>query len=322
MLSYIACDNGLLAPNFPGRREGGNNWDLILSWEIWGDPKYKTLTPNWSPGCDRICFNLYEEQLSGYEQALYIYDVASDSISKIPNTAPSPTLGVWSPDGSYIVYNSDMYLSVWMINPNGDNNKHIYGPPDGPGYFGLGGDWSPSGKELCFGGYNSESDSPNGLLIANVSDPGDITFRSINDDNDGYINYMVRARWSPGGDFLVYERQESETVNNEVCITTPRGGYFSTLIPAGNDYQQTVMDWSPDSRYLLLKISDEGYEDLWAFNIKTYEYIQLTFNDKRDSGIGWASWGANNKIIFDYGYYSQEYPGSSLTYIYSVDAPG
>lgn len=90
------------------------------------------------------------------------------------------------------------------------------------------------------------------------------------------------------------------------------------------NYQVWIMDWSPDGRYLLLHMVGPGdYVDLWAYELKTGEFTQLTFNDDGNSWINGASWGSNGKIVFDY-ITSEIDEDDNVIYdarIYTIDAP-
>lgn len=323
----LACDedtdsNG---PTFPGRRDGENDWELLFSWEEWGDPDYVPHTPVWSPDCNRIVYNLTNYNFNPHRKML-IYDLETAEFSEIENTSPFPAFPKWSPDGEWIFYFSSAsdYMSNWIIHPDGTDNTVVFGSHGAPGVHGYHGNWAPDGKSLCFEGNDlAELD---GLIIADINDLEDIEYNCAlrYDDDDYWSNIFTSSQWSPGsGEFIVYERLQGEYDVNEIAITNPEGEYSDTLIPANSDYPIYLCDWSPDGRYLLLKIHNQGFFDLWAYELKTGEFIQITFNDEDQSGIDGASWGSNGKIVFDYGI--TEYDAVNDDYIhyvsiYTVDA--
>ncbi len=319
-------------PTFPGRRGGDNDWELMFSWEQWGDPGFVPVVPDWSPDCSQIAFTLIDNRnYYNPDNSVFLYDLNTTVFSEIENTSPFSGTPKWSPDGEWINYFSShsSYMSIWIIRPDGTDNTPIFGSHGTPGVFGQDGSWGPDSKYLVFRGHEANPDAElNGFIIADISDLEDIQYRCLmRFDADTYAESS--PEWGPGsGDFITYERYLGDFGLNEIAITTSEGEYFDTLIPVmeGPDYtyQVWLFDWSPDCRYLLLYINGTypNYNgDLWAYELKTGEFTQLTFNDNEYSGFGGASWGSNGKIVFDY-VTSEVIEGDHIydARIYTIDA--
>jgi hypothetical protein len=84
-----------------------------------------------------------------------------------------------------------------------------------------------------------------------------------------------------------------------------------------------LLDWSPDGRYLLLGVISNGFEELWAYEVKTGEYTQITYGSNTYLHLGSADWGNNGKIVFDIFDFEmyQENPNGPWHIIYTIDAP-
>jgi len=303
VLYLAACDDARLT--FPGNDSPGiDNRELILSFDV---DDYIIGRLSFSIDCDKFAFDLCG--MRNDIQEMYIYDFTSNKYELLPNTAPSPSLNEWSNNGNWIAYTGG--TGLYIIKPDGTGNTCIYGDDGAPGVGAIGGTWSPDDTEIFFVAMAESEDEPWDayLMVADLSDLNDIKYRIIGAPGKpgGYWDYeFPSTRWNPGGgEYIAFTRYsppeliigEGESLL-EVMVTNPYGEFYETLIPDQGDWRPFLEGWSPDGRYLLLSIISNDYDELWAYELKTGKFTQITSSPQRQYSLGPADWGNNGKIIF------------------------
>jgi len=292
-------------PTFPGNSTGSDNRELFLSYEMCG---FYPTTPVWSPDCKRVAVESYP----GNE--IYIYDVVSKTVSRVPNIQRSPGLLDWSPDGEWLAYQSTYDWKLYIIRPDGSENVVVY--YGGPGS--TGGSFSPDGRELVFGALE-------GLTAADISDPNNITYRFIREppDDGGSEGY---PKWSPGGEYIARVRSFNENnpwledKESYVYATTPDGDPYEVILRDQPNWAMIGLSgWSPDGRYLLLTITADSLIEEWAYEVKTGIYTQITYSPEVGLyGASGGDWGSNGVIVFVSTMCDQDDPQFTL---YTINAP-
>jgi Tol biopolymer transport system component len=270
----------------------------------------------WSPDCDRLAFDRHG--IGSGTKSLCIYYVATGTYEEVPNVPQNHVLMDWSHDGEWILYYTPGDWKLYIIRPDGSDNTLI--SPDA-----IGGSFSPDDREVVF-------DSGKGLTVADISDLSDIKYRLIDwiPGSDVYARWEGKAWWGPGGPYLARDRSVGDMGNIDedikwyvYCINAYEESYEVVLDDQPNWASIRLNGWSPDGRYLLLTIIANGLEELWAYEVKTGEYTQITFGSNTYLHLVSADWGNKGKIafnIFDFEMYDENHNGP-YNVVYSIDAP-
>jgi TolB protein len=201
-----------------------------------------------------------------------------------------------SPDGHWLAFDSDRggHQAIYRI-PLSGGEPELLSADSGDDFMPA---WSPDGRELAYYGFRNgrrrlfvmpgeggrggavTSDSGNQRFPGWSPDGRHLVFHS---DRTGRFEVYVterdtagrwsrprqlttqggqEARWSPGGDAVVYVR------NTGLWIIPPSGGAPRLLVDAGNPPSRPeplLAQWSADGRTIYYKALDaEGGASLWA----------------------------------------------------------
>jgi len=278
--------------------------------------------PLWSPLCDKVVFEKYELPPYG-DPWLCVYHIDEATFTQIDNTAPAPRLYDWSPDGEWIAYQSRDNFWLYIIRPDGSENITVNSGPMGS----TGGSFSPDGEKLAY----SCSD---GLTIADISDPHNIEYETLPgfEDDDDSSGWEGEPLWSPDGRYIarkrVYEDSFDIAILTRVYVINPEAGdegeWELLLEMPAEEGLFSLIDWSPNRRYLLLLLGSPDYEysELCAYEVDTGGYTRITFSNK-NYHIHAGDWGTNREIVFEEFDYkkSKDNPDGPYSTIYKIDAP-
>jgi TolB protein len=154
-------------------------------------------------------------------------------------TAGSPA---WSPDGSRIVYVSDVRgdLELWLMRADGSGQHPV---ASDPGFLAFEPSWSPDGRRIVFSRCNVQLGFITSCDIARI------------DADGGHRRTLVaghwiheRARYSPDGRRLAFSSNKGG-FQGAVWTADADGGHLRRLTaPAREGFWP---DWSPDGRRMV-----------------------------------------------------------------------
>jgi len=183
----------------------------------------------------------------------------------------------WSPNGQWIVYDSDVddtKYDIWIMDSDGKNKKNISGESDS---LGQGGgripNWSPDGKYIVHERYFSDANGPPDIVIMDTSGHNAVRLTSNGSADQ-------RPRYSPDGTKIAWQ------AHREI----PSGFWAMNIWimeSDGSDPHKVTSDhawrpdWSPDGSQLVFLFWDTiderlGNGQLWITNIDGSEPRQLT----------------------------------------------
>jgi Tol biopolymer transport system component len=178
----------------------------------------------------------------------------------------------WSPDGDW--------LSYWSY--PGAPTVELYNLRTGErdsisSQTGLAADWSPDGASLLLTDmFTSAARTVSHLFRYDLKEKS-LTDLSLQPDIEDYS-----GAWSPDGGWLAVVRRENTAVNpagTQIWLMRPDGGeaHPVTAIPRVFHYG---LQWSPDSRYLLIQQYgiDSPQREIWLLDTQTGEYSLLVEN--------------------------------------------
>ncbi len=194
---------------------------------------------------------------------------------------------VWSPDGSKIVYASDLgtdRLMLWMVNADGSAARRVQVSPSGDGDIDTP-TWSPDGKRIAFAAYWSGASQIHVYTLASSS------LKRITDGREGAYD----PAWSSDGSLIAYTSRVDG--KNDVWVADPDGKASNRV---------TFLDtarapaWYPEGNVLAFLAIRDNVFDLFATKLSVSsggpavdasEPKRLTRGEGIDatSGVSWSA---------------------------------
>jgi serine/threonine protein kinase/WD40 repeat protein len=250
----------------------------------------QVLTPTAAPDGNEIAF-LSD---SGGHSNLWVKSIQSGDVRQITfEDDPTVTIGVpvWSPDGRSIAFvssrgNTGFDFGVWLVNPDGTNERNV-------AQRGVGPAWSSDGRWLYYaatsaGALNKVSSS-GGPPLKVRSEP---TTRNVIGLHGGTLYYMVERP-------LIDGRPELE-----IRAATPEDGPARTIarIPASRvpSWQIVNPALSPDGEWLAMPLTDGFTTNIWALSTRKEPAVwrQVTdFGDRATFIARRVSWSPDGRSI-------------------------
>jgi Tol biopolymer transport system component len=177
---------------------------------------------SWSPDGKQIVFCAFPSSQGGHEQ-LYLVDVRTHAVKRLPTVATGATDPVWSPDGRWIAFvGADAPDQIFLMAAK-SHQVHSLVSHGGAKVTGLGIAWSPDSTRLVF-----NSSGP--LTVFNLQTK--------------QFHQVVRAgeapSWSPDGQWIVF------TSGDYVNEVRPDGqGIRHILYVTGKKGSNFEPDWGP-----------------------------------------------------------------------------
>ncbi len=137
--------------------------------------------------------------------------------------------------------------------------------------------WSPDGKQILFKG------RIHGAYTLFLMDPDGTNVRQlIENDNDSYFG---KASFSPGGKFIVYDRDFSVDRKEKYSIEVLniKTGETEVIL---SDMNVTFCDWSPDGKHILFSepLSPNRSSTIWIMGADGHKPRPLIPNPGRQPG--------------------------------------
>lgn len=198
---------------------------------------------------------------SAYE--IYTIGVNGGNPTRLTTNTYMDVYPIWSPDGSRIAYLSwpSTYLSVWLMNANGTNQRLLYGGSDHSGDI----DWTGSKIVYTFGSRLWTMDSSGTGSDTLTYPAGAGTWGTVNLPIGDYD-----PRWNPAGTKVVFERLEDPNVEHGAYnfFTVNADGSSETRLTS-TSCAQGLAAWSHSGTriiYLVSAIAGAGKYDMYMMN--------------------------------------------------------
>jgi dipeptidyl aminopeptidase/acylaminoacyl peptidase len=288
--------------------------------------------PRWAPDGKRFAFLSNKE--GGSQVWIAHFDGAAGTVtgvSKLTSIATEAAGELWSPDGKYILFTSDVYPECNGARDEGDCNAAKLKEAETSKVKALTFDrllyrhWNAykAGKRShIFVVPAVELPPPPGVgIMFGTLNPRDLTpgdYDSPVFSLGGQDNYA----FSPDGQEICYtsnhDKVEATSTNNDLWIVPVNGGAAKN-ITANNPASDSTPLYSPDGKYIAYRAQQRpGYESdrfrLMLYDRKTGERGLLT--ETLDRWVGTFTWAPNSQSIF----FVAEEAGESP--IFSIDLYG
>jgi Tol biopolymer transport system component len=248
-------------------------------------PGINLIAGAWSPDDSRLAFEGWNDRNPSLN-GLYTAD-ATDGGNRRRLTTIHDVPISYSPDGSKILFfrgpaNSD-YGQLLLVGVDGGEVTQVSPPgmtvrPGGHG--GIGG-WSPTGTQISFAAFSPSASDPgrSALFVAG----GDGTKpRQISE----WGSYTTGARWSPTGDWIVFDKVNAAAGAHTFYLVHPDGSGIKTIPSLAG---VCCALWSPDGDRLLFPRGPDRETDLWTVKTDGSRLTQLTHTPADLPDVGWSA---------------------------------
>ncbi len=248
----------------------------------------------WSPDDSRIAFEGWDDS-NPSRNGIYTADSAEGgNRHRITTTIQHDIPISYSPDGSKILFwrgpannlvaNQRMADNLqagqlFMVGVDGSHLTQV-SPPGMTSWMSFGdpGGWSPDGTKISFAAFSPTPSDP-GRSAVFVADGDGTNPRQISD----WGTYTTSARWSPTGDWIVFDRIASPFAHGFFLVHLDGSG--TRAIPLLHAACCAV--WSPDGNRLLFGASDIS-DDLYTVQLDGSHLTPLIRTPAHMADLGWS----------------------------------
>jgi Tol biopolymer transport system component len=244
----------------------------------------------WSPDDSRIAFEGWDDG-SPSRNGLYTADAADGGNRKRLTTTTAGLHDIpisYSPDGSTILLSrgpADISQpgQLFLVGVDGSHLREV-SPPGMTVSVGFGdpGGWSPGGSQISFAATSPTASDPGRSAVFVAAGDG-TNPKQISD----WGEYTTSARWSPAGDWIVFDKINDAAAAHTFYLVHPDGSGTKTISSLA---AVCCAVWSPDGgRLLFAKGPSDQAMNLWTVNIDGSHLVQLTHTPAKLTDIGWSA---------------------------------
>ena len=185
-------------------------------------------------------------------------------LSQLTDMDASNYYPVFSPDGSSLLFSSnrngafDLYLLSF-------DKKELIQITDHVGNV-ISPDYSPDGQKIVFANRVGDEDTSIWIVNSDGANPH-LLYKGT--------NTIVGVAWSPDGERIAYAMSVGIPQDYEIFVMNSNGKNHirvsQGLLGIGGS-----VDWSPDSRYLLIYAGPYGDKDIFRVDATAGDFTQLT----------------------------------------------
>jgi Tol biopolymer transport system component len=183
-------------------------------------------------------------------------DESGLAIVQLTEDAGSDVNGTWSPDGTYIAWETDRSgaFQIWIMNADGSQKRPL---THGPAVHGWP-VWSPDGSRLAFWGYD-EASGKHSISTA-AADGSDVIVIVESDEA------LDRPTWHPQGGTIAWAAQTDG--NWDVWVAGSDGSQVQRL--TYDAQMETNPLWRPDGAFIAFKVAPNK-----AYNLTIENFLNV-----------------------------------------------
>ncbi len=242
----------------------------------------------WSPDDSRVAFEGWDDANRSMN-GIYTADAADGgNRRRVTETTQHDVPISYSPDGSMILFRrgpADVSEpgELYVVGVDGGAVTRV-SPPGmtvWTGFFGDPGGWSPDGAQISFSAF-SPTPSDGGRSAVFVAGGDGTNPRQISE----WGEYTTSARFSPSGNWIVFDRAVSaDDGNHTFFLVSPDGG---TTVPIPSVIGACCATWSPDGNRLVFTEGPNNQVELWTVELDGSHLTRLTAGPANLTDIGWS----------------------------------
>ena len=219
----------------------------------------------------------------------------SDDSTQVPSAPRIPTLiqitdtasfeanPTFSPDGSWILYESDVAgnMDIYRIPATGGQAEQLTSDPGFDSYP----SWSGDGSQIVF---ESDRDGNKHLWVLILDTPMAQPQQLTQGD---YLE--ASPMWSPDGSLIVFESNQDKGWGSDLWTVPAGGGQVVRLTTTGDGVYNRTADWSPDSDKLVFESNRSGSSVLYTMPRLGGTATRLTVEDGYEGHPAWSPDGGS-----------------------------
>jgi len=231
------------------------------------------------------------------------------------NPISSDTNPSWSPDGTKIVFSSDIDgqygFHIFIMNADGSNQTQITNNPISSD---TNPSWSPDGTKIVF---SSDIDGQYGSNIYVMDSDGTNITLLTTDPNAIAESFNKNASWSPGGTKILFSSDMAGQYGSNIYVMDSDGANITRLTTDQNAFDENP-SWSPDGTKISFSSDIEGQygSNIYVMDSDGANITRLTTDQNAfDTNPSWSPDGT--KIVF-----ISNIDGQYGFHIYVMDSDG
>jgi serine/threonine-protein kinase len=229
--------------------------------------------PHLGPDGETLAF----QSTRGGAEAIWVSDLAGESMRKISPDGINAQQPRWSPDGTSLVYTDfteeRQRLILHRLGELAGRALDVEAPILFPS-------WSPNGEQLAAWEFPSTGIWTLGVNDGTATKIGEAEFE------------IAFPSWAPDGQWIAYNQRESTA--REVWIMRPDGSE-KRLVSQSPSLDLSHPKWSPTDPDQILLVVD--HENLGVVSVSTGELTLLTDYDDSTIVVDYPSWSADGSLI-------------------------
>ena len=230
---------------------------------------------SWAPTNDRIAFASGPSVGSG----IWVATLDGAPPRQIVPDDLNASAPAWSPDGTVIAFQKDLYGGIWLVNPDGSGLRRLT-PTDHPfdGYSGPA--WSPDGMQLSF---FAGAPAMHDIWIVDRDGSGEHAVA----DEASLVDERLPV-WSPDGKRIAYQVFDRIRDTSYVAVMDSDGTQSRRLSPDANG----MVAWSPDGTRVLSSICQADPCETSNWDLLSFDPTGVEATEHVGSyvGLGNFSW--------------------------------
>jgi Tol biopolymer transport system component len=217
---------------------------------------------------------------------LHSIDVNHGLSYRITNAPVLNNYFAWSPDGTQLVFVSDVVVSTEIFVASVDRHSLRQITIDAPHeYFPT---WSTDSRHIAFGRQPAVGEAPPEIYVMNVEDR---TERTLTQDAAAEFQLV----WSPDGTQIAYIAVDTTSIRIRI-IDAETGTFRAEVNEIFGNFDH--LSWSPDSTKLIFTVYDI-FSTIYVMEFATNRIIRLTSPNQNNYLPVWSSDGQHIAFVSD-----------------------
>jgi TolB protein len=260
----------------------------------------------------------------GFVNDIYVMDADGKRQTRLTDGPSDDTAPLWSPTGDQIAFLSDRGgngFEIYLMNPDGSNQRPLRGAADGGPIIGAHIEWSPDGKRLK---YETSGFELGDIYVVEAVAPGGgdsvVPPQVINSSRPSGMN-DTQASWSPDGTRFVFRSVGCDGCGISELYTMNADGTNRVQVTNVTGFESAPR-WSPDGTRIAYDADRNGARGIYVKNADgTGAEVKASGGVATSGGAAWSSNGTRLAFVSDAGaVYAAGPDGSGLMLLTDVPA--